>query len=210
MRAGVLALGIRGSAALTLDEAVSALEQAQRRVTDLKAPFRQAAHNKALNQTIDARGTLYLKKPGRLRWEYQTPTPQQIVSDGAKLWIYTPELKQVNVSAAPQALAGPAGSFLQGLGQVREHFEARFLDPAQPTDAAGRVVLDLTPKQPQPLMVRLILSVDPKSWLVRQAVVHDQLGNTVTVRFGDIVVNSGLADGLFVFVPPPGVAVVQH
>jgi len=45
---------------------------------------------------------------------------------------------------------------------------------------------------------------------VRQAVVHDELGNTVTVRFGDTVVNSGLSDALFVFVPPPGVAVVQH
>jgi outer membrane lipoprotein carrier protein len=208
--AALLGPGSRAAAAPTLDEVVSALEQAQRRVTDLKAPFRQAAHNKALNQTIDARGTLYLKKPGKLRWEYQTPTPQEIISDGTRLWIYTPELKQVNVSAAPAALAGPAGSFLHGLGQVREHFEARFLNPAQPTDAEGLVVLDLAPKRPQPLLARLILSVDPKSWLVRQAVVHDELGNTVTVRFAETVVNSGLADGLFVFVPPPGVAVVQQ
>ena len=211
--AGVLALaaGVTAAPTLpTLEEAVSALEQAQRRVTDLKAPFRQAAHNKALNQTIDARGTLYLKKPGRLRWEYQTPTPQEIVSDGTRLWIYTPELRQVNVSAAPAALAGPAGSFLQGLGQVREHFDARFLNPAQPTDADGLVVLDLAPKRSQPLLARLIVSVDPRSWLVRQAILHDELGNTVTVRFGETVVNSGLSDGLFVFVPPPGVAVVQH
>src|SRR5262245_24545990 len=167
----LLAAGPRAAAALTLDEAVSALEQAQRRVADLKAPFRQSAHNKTLNQTTEARGTLFLKKPGRLRWEYQTPTPQEIVSDGTKLWIYTPELKQVNVSTAPAALAGPAGSFLQGLGQVREQFDARFLNPAQPTDADGLVVLDLAPKRSQPLLARLIVSVDPKTWLVRQAVV---------------------------------------
>ena len=220
LRALGLILGVAGAlvcagwpaalAAPSLEEAVSALEQAQRRVTDLKAPFRQTSYNKTLNQTLEARGTLYLKKPGRLRWEYQTPTPQEIVSDGAKLWIYTPELKQVNVTAAPQALAGPAGSFLQGLGQVREHFQARFLNPAQPTDAEGLVVLDLAPKRPQPLLGRLIVSVDPKTWLVRQAVVHDELGNTVTVRFGETVVNSGVPDALFVFVPPPGAAVVQH
>jgi outer membrane lipoprotein carrier protein len=208
--AAVLASGAVAIAAPTLDETVAALEQAQRRVTDLKAPFQQSAHNKMLNQTIDARGTLYLKKPGRLRWEYQTPTPQEIVSDGTRLWIYTPELKQVNVSAAPAALAGPAGSFLQGLGQVREHFDVRFLNPAQPTDAAGLVVLDLAPKRPQPLLARLIVALDPRNWLVRQATIHDEVGNTVTVRFGDTVVNSGLSDGLFVFVPPPGVAVVQH
>jgi outer membrane lipoprotein-sorting protein len=93
---------------------------------------------------------------------------------------------------------------------VREHFDARFLNPAQPTDADGLIVLDLVPKRPQPLMTRLVVAVDPKSWLVRQAVVHDELGNTVTVRFGDTVVNSGLSDSLFTFVPPPGVAVVQH
>jgi outer membrane lipoprotein carrier protein len=208
--AGCLALAVPALAAPTLDEAVSALEQAQRKVTDLKATFRQTAVNKALNQTIEARGTLYLKKPGRLRWEYQTPTPQEIVSDGTRLWIYTPELKQVNVTAAPAALAGPAGSFLQGLGQVREHFDPRFLNPAQPVDAEGLVVLDLAPKRPQPLLTRLIVSVDPGTWLVRQAIVHDELGNTVTVRFGDTVVNSGLSDSLFVFVPPPGVAVVQQ
>jgi outer membrane lipoprotein-sorting protein len=93
---------------------------------------------------------------------------------------------------------------------VREHFDARFLNPAQPTDPDGLVVLDLAPKRPQALLARLIVSVDPRSWLVRQAIVHDELGNTVTVRFGETVVNSGLSDGLFVFVPPPGVVVVQH
>ena len=195
-------------AAIGLAEAIRRLEATYGRVADLRAVFEQAAFNKTLGRSIDAKGTLYLKKPGKLRWEYTTPTPQEIVSDGTKLWVYTRELKQVNVSAAPQALAGPAGSFLQGLGQVREHFQARFLNPAQPTDADGLVVLDLTPKEPQPLMTRLILSVDPGSWLVRKAVIYDEQGNTVTVRFGEVWVNSGLADQLFVFVPPPGVAVV--
>jgi len=196
------------AAAATLDEVLASLEAAQQRVQDLKASFQQSAVNRTMNQTIEARGTLYLRKPGRLRWEYQTPTPQEIVSDGTRLWIYTPELKQVNVAPAPQALAGPAGSFLDGLGQVREHFQARFLNPAQPTDAEGFVVLDLTPKQPQPLMARLILAVDPKTWLVRRAVVYDQLDNAVTVRFQPPVINSGLADTLFTFVPPPGVTVI--
>jgi outer membrane lipoprotein carrier protein len=196
------------TAAPSLEDALGSVENAYRRVQDLKATFQQAAFNRTMNQTVEARGTLYLKKPGRLRWEYVTPTPQELVSDGKTLWVYTPELKQVNVADAPEALAGPAGSFLQGLGQVREHFQARFLNPAQPADPDGNIVLDLTPRQPRPLLARLIVSVDPRSWLVRKAVVYDELGNTVTVRFGEPSVNAGLADSLFVFVPPPGVAVV--
>src|SRR5581483_450539 len=192
----------------SLDEAVQHLEAAYRQVRDLKADFQQAAFNRTSNQTLEAAGVLYLKKPGKLRWEYTRPTPQEIVSDGANLWVYTPELRQVNVSPAPEALAGPAGSFLQGLGEVRQQFQVRFLDPAQPTDRDGLVVLDLTPRRPQPLMARLVLSVDPARWLARKAVVYDQLGNTVTVRFLDVVVNPGLADSLFVFTPPAGVAVI--
>jgi outer membrane lipoprotein carrier protein len=197
-----------GWAAIGLDDAVRRLETSYGRVADLRAVFEQAALNRTLGRSVEAKGTLYLKKPGKLRWEYTAPTPQEIVSDGTRLWVYTRELKQVNVSAAPQALAGPAGSFLQGLGQVREHFRARFLNPAQPTDPEGLVVLDLAPKEPQPLMARLILSVDPASWLVKKAVIYDEQDNTVTVRFLEVWVNSGLTDQLFVFVPPPGVAVV--
>jgi outer membrane lipoprotein carrier protein len=197
-----------GAAAVSLDDAVRRIEATYGRVTDLRAVFEQAAFNRTLGRTIEARGTLYLKKPGKLRWEYSTPTPQEIVSDGTRLWVYTRELRQVNVSAAPQALAGPAGSFLQGLGQVRAHFHARFLNPAQPTDADGLVVVDLTPKEPPALLARLILSLDPREWLVRKAVVYDEQGNTVTLRFLEVWVNPGLGDQLFVFVPPPGVAVV--
>ena len=198
------------AAAQSLDDVVREIETVYGRMTDLRADFTQTAFNKSLNQTIPARGTVYLKKGGKLRWEYVEPTPQEIVSDGKKLWVYTPTLNQANVADAPEALAGPAGSFLAGLGRLRNEFQVRFLNPAQPTDAEGLVVLDLTPKRPQPLLARLIVSVDPKTWLVRQAVVYDELANTVTVRFGDAVVNSGLADGLFVFVPPPGVSVVEH
>jgi outer membrane lipoprotein carrier protein len=201
--------GASAASPLTLDAALQRLETTYRDLRDLKAPFQQSAFNKTLNQTTEARGTLYWKRPGKLRWEYTAPTPQQIVSDGLKLWVYTPELKQVNVADAPSALAGPAGSFIQGLGEVREHFAPRFLNPAQPVDGDGLVVLDLTPKKPEPLLARLVVSMDPQSGLVRKAVVYDQLGNTVAVRFLELAPNPGLSDTLFVFTPPPGVAVIQ-
>ncbi len=135
-------------AAQTLDEAVSGLESTYGRITDLKAEFTQVSHNKSLGQDIRAEGTVYLKKGGKLRWDYKTPSPQQIVSDGTNFWVYTPELNQVNKGEAPKALAGPAGSFLAGLGRVRDEFTVRFLNPAARVDAPDRPVLDLTPKNP--------------------------------------------------------------
>jgi outer membrane lipoprotein carrier protein len=197
-----------GQPAPSLDDAVKGVESAYGKLNDLKAEFDQTAFNKSLNQSIPAQGTVYLKKGGKLRWEYADPTPQQIVSDGKTVWIYTPALSQVNVGPAPEALAGPAGSFLTGLGKIREHFAVRFLNPAEPRDRDGNLVLDLTPKQPLPTMTRLILSFDPRSWDVRRAVMYDQFENTVTMQFKKTVVNSGLADSLFTFVAPKGVATV--
>jgi outer membrane lipoprotein carrier protein len=192
----------------SLDEVLRDIEAAYGRMTDLRADFTQTAFNKSLNQTIPAKGTVYLKRGGKLRWEFTEPTPQEIVSDGKKLWVYTPTLNQANVAEAPEALAGPAGSFLAGLGRLRSEFQVRFLNHAQPRDAEGNWVLDLTPKQPLPTLTRLILSIDPKSWEIKKAVVHDQFENTVTMRFTKMAVNSGLPDRTFTFVAPKGVVIV--
>ena len=191
-----------------LDTVVDGLESTYGKMNDLKADFTQVAKNKSLGQDVKAEGTVYLKKGGKMRWDYKSPSPQQIVSDGTYLWVYTPELNQVNKGDAPKALAGPAGSFLQGLGKVREEFTVRFLNPANKTDGAGRPVLDLTPKKPTPLLTRLVLTLDPKDHVVRQAVLYDQLQNTVTMSFNRVVVNPALSDTLFAFTPPKGAAVV--
>jgi chaperone LolA len=195
-------------AAQSLDEVLRDIEAAYGRMLDLRADFTQTAFNKSLNQTIPAKGTVYLKKGGKLRWEFTEPTAQEIISDGKKLWVYTPTLNQANVAEAPEALAGPAGSFLAGLGRLRTEFQVRFLNPAQPKDAEGNWVLDLTPKQPLPTLTRLILSLDAKSLEIRKAVVHDQFENTVTMRFTTMAVNSGLPDRTFTFVAPKGVVIV--
>jgi outer membrane lipoprotein carrier protein len=194
--------------AQSLDEVLREIEGVYGRMNDLRADFTQTAFNKSLNQTIPAKGSVYLKKGGKLRWEFTEPTPQEIVSDGKKLWVYTPTLNQANVTEAPEALAGPAGSFLAGLGKLRSEFQVRFLNPAQPRDTDGNWVLDLTPKQPLPTLARLILALDPKSWEIKKAVVHDQFENTVTMRFTKMAVNSGLPDRTFTFVAPKGVVIV--
>ena len=116
------------------------------------------------------------------------------MSDGKTLWVYTPTAEPGERGARrPKRWPGPAGSFLVGLGKLREHFGVRFLNPAQPKDGDGNVVLDLAPKQPLPTLARLILSLDPKSWEVRKAVVYDQFENTVTMRFTKMAAQLGPA-----------------
>src|SRR5205814_8645700 len=133
---GVAPATAQTTAPPSLDDVVRGLEGAYGRITDLKAEFNQNAFNKSLNQTIPASGAVYLKKGGKLRWEYTQPTPQEIVSDGKKLWVYTPTLNQVNVAPAPEALAGPAGSFLIRLGTLPHQFGGRLPKPVHPGGGA--------------------------------------------------------------------------
>jgi outer membrane lipoprotein carrier protein len=182
------------AAAPSLDQVVDQVEATYGKIVDLRAEFTQTARNKSLGQDIKAEGVVLLKKGGKMRWDYKSPAPQQIVSDGTWLWVYTPQLNQVNKGNAPKALAGPAGSFLSGLGKLRSEFTVRFLNPANPLDGAGRPVL--------------VLTVDPKDGVVRQAVLYDQFQNTVTMSFTKVSINPGLSDTVFAFTPPKDAAVV--
>ena len=192
-----------------LDQVVAGVEATYGKITDLRAEFTQVANNKSLGQDIKAEGTVYLKKGGKMRWDYKSPAPQQIVSDGTSLWVYTPELNQVNKGNAPKALAGPAGSFLAGLGK-----RAQRVHRALPEPRAARWTRRPARARSRPEDARRRSSrassctVDPKDYIVRQAVLYDQLQNTVTMTFNKVTLNAGLADSLFVFTPPAGAAVV--
>ncbi len=109
---------------------------------------------------------------------------------------------------APRVLAGPAGSFLAGLGRLRQFFTVRSPKPAQMTDEDGNYLIDLKPRKAEPALARLVLIVDPLDYLVRGAQVYDQFGNAVTMKFTKIAANTGLPDRLFAFVPPKGVATI--
>ena len=196
------------AAAQSLDDVVREIESVYSRMTDLRADFTQTAFNKSLNQTIPARGTVYLKKGGKLRWEYTEPTPQEIVSDGKKLWVYTPTLNQANVADAPGGAGRPRRELPGRARPPADRVPGALPEPRAAEGRRGNWALDLTPKQPLPTLTRLILSVDPKSWEIRKAIVHDQFENTVTMRFTKMAVNSGLPEKTFTFVAPKGVVIV--
>ena len=82
----VVLVSLPGAArAQELDQVVAGLEETYGKIKDLRAEFSQVANNKSLGQDIKADGIVYLKKGGKLRWEYKTPAPQEIVSDGTSL-----------------------------------------------------------------------------------------------------------------------------
>jgi outer membrane lipoprotein carrier protein len=175
---------------------------------DFRAHFVQTLTNATFNRKTTLAGDVLLKKPGRMRWDYQTPDVKMYLADGDRLWLYEPEDKQafkqdLKSSQLPAALA-----FLTGKGKLASEFEIHFADkPAYGT--ARDYVLLLKPKQARAQLASLLFVVDPDDFHVRQSVLVDGQGNTNDMVFSDVKVNTGIADATFRWSPPADVRVID-
>src|SRR5689334_15076451 len=72
------------------DEAARGVQRHYDQVKDFSADFTHTYQGGVLKKTISERGTVQIKKPGRMRWEYTAPERKTFVSDGRKIYSYIP------------------------------------------------------------------------------------------------------------------------
>jgi len=150
------------------------------------------------------RGTVLFRKPGRMRWEFESPEKQTIVSDGETLYSYDPDLNQVVETPLKQALkSSSATSFLLGIGNINRDFKAAFATPAAPT---GLIDLILDARTGGYIIE---VGLDPKSYNLMRLTLTDQLGDVTKIDFSDVHDNVELPDSIFAFKVPPGADVVM-
>ena len=206
-----MALGLTGSLLVALAGAPTpsspAAEALARRVDarakgvrDRTARFVQSYPSGILGREVVERGTLAIKKPGRMRWEYKEPEKKLFVSDGKQFFFYVPADRQVIVKEQ----AGEQGipSFLLAGQGILDQFEV-FPEPA----LAGRERLRLVPRKADQEVERIFLDVDAEA-RVRAIEVWDVQGGHSRYQFEDVKENVGVPDGQFRFEIPRGVEVV--
>ncbi len=163
---------------------------------DLEARFEQTYTYAAAGRSQRSTGTLKVKKPGKLRWDYATPSPKTVVVNGSRLVQWEPEANQAYVDDHFDASAMSAAvTFLLGKGSLEKEFELA-------TDAEGRLLL--TPRKPDPRVERVELTVGKDGEVTATRVV-DGSGNVNAIAFSDLKRNVGLGDGVFVLDLPKDV-----
>ena len=173
---------------------------------DLHAKFEQHVDT-ASRAPSKASGEVWLKKPGKMRWDYATPEKKLMVSDGSTLWVYVPEDEQ----AYRQDLRGNAlpaqVSFLLGEGRLDKEFDASLtkLDGV----AADDLALKMVPKVGTTAYRYIVFVVDGKSGQVKQTVIYGQDGLVNRLSFLDVQQNKGVDDGKFRFSPPSGTHILK-
>lgn len=196
-------------AAPDVGQVIDKVEATCSRVQDLSARFHQTAANRSLGQVQEASGQFLVKRPGKMRWEYQKPEPRLFVTDGKTLWAYSPNDKQVVVQDLGAAFTSRTPlSFLAGDCQLRREFAVTPLENAGTRASHGTIILDLKPLRETPGIARMLLEVNLQSGVVEKTTLFDAAGNTTIIALTNITLNSGLGDQLFQFTAPPGVTVV--
>ena len=143
-------------------------------------------------------GTVSFRKPGRMRWEFEDPEKQTIVSDGETLYSYDPDLNQVVETPLKQALkSSSATSFLLGIGNINRDFKAAFANPATPS---GLIDLILDAKTGG---YKIEVGLDPQTYNLMTLTLTDQLGDVTRIDFSDIHDNVELPDSIFAYKAPP-------
>jgi len=193
----------------TVNQVVSQVDATCSSVQDLTAQFHQTAANRSLGQVQEASGLLLLKRPGKMRWEYQKPEARLFVTDGKKLWAYSPTDKQVVVQDVGEAFSSRVPlSFLAGQCQLGRDFTVSAAENAATKGATTLMLLDLKPKQPEAGIARILLEVNLQTYTVEKTTVFDAAGNTTVIALTDLKLNTGVSDQQFQFTPPAGVTVV--
>jgi outer membrane lipoprotein carrier protein len=202
--------GLQGQAGETPDALARRLQARYDAIKDFTADFQQTYEGGVLRRKTTEAGTLAVKKPGRMRWEYKTPEEKLFVADGRKMYVWIPADRQVTVSALPtdDAPATPV-LFLLGRGQLGRDFTAS-IPAAVPGAPADTVAVTLVPKSTVPDYDRLTLVVDRATLGLRMLIAHDAQGGTSTFVFSKLKENVGLPDTRFSFTIPRGADVVAQ
>lgn len=194
-------------------EVIKKLQARYEQTRDLSAEFKQTTKIEGFATPIQSTGKMYIKKPGRLRWDYADPNVEEIYVNQNDVKMYVPEHKQVLVGKLTQMAASQAPlQLLQGAAKLEEQYDLD-LSRAGDKGEGGLPLINLLPKQDGNEAVRtvtrIVLEVQPKTYFIRRVAIHELSGNVSTFEFSNLKPNSGLKPGLFEFTVPPGVEVVK-
>jgi outer membrane lipoprotein carrier protein len=188
-------------------EVAAALQRKYDGIRDFSADFVHEAVSGVLRKKLVERGTLLVKKPGLMRWTYKDPEDKTFVSDGRRMYMYTPADNQVIVSPVPpDDQATTAVLFLSGKGRLTRDFEVSF---APGGAGADTYALHLQPKLPERDYDWLEIVVDRSTYQLRSLTAADKQGTRSTFLFSNFKENVGLQDKAFAFSIPRGADVIQ-
>ena len=193
-----------GTDALAIGQAV---DDHYNHLRTLQADFTEIYRGSGMERTES--GTLWLKKPGKMRWEYRSPKEKLFLGDGKDAWFYVPGDGQVRRTSMRKLddLRSPLG-FLLGKTRLDKELQGLSLAPDAATLNAGDVVLRGVPAAMSDRVSQVLLEITPDHQISRISM-EEADGSVTEYRFANQKENVEIDDRRFRFAPPAGVEVID-
>ena len=197
-----LVMGVGLSPACAATDGHERLDRFFEKVTTFKASFIQVVLDENLLALEETSGLLWIARPGRFRWDYESVHRQSIVADGEVLWLYDVELEQVTRRAQESAIGQTPAVLLSGGQQYRKDYNVTILG------SQGAVNwISLVPKLGDGSFAEIQLGFEGETLRLIQLL--DELNQITRVTLANVVENEPIPDSVFQFVPPTGVDVIS-
>ena len=195
------------SAELDIKTVAAAVDAHYNHLRSLEAQFTETYRGSGMDRTES--GTLWLKKPGKMRWEYRSPKEKLFVSNGKDAWFYVPDDRQVRKEAAKKLedIRSPL-AFLLGKTKLEKELRGLSAAPDIVPLEAGNVILRGVPIAFTESLSEIVLEIAPNHRIVR-LIMQSVDGASTEYRFSDQKEDLTIADSRFDFRPPAGTEIVE-
>jgi outer membrane lipoprotein carrier protein len=202
-----LCLGRAHGASPDLHALAQAVDEHYNHLRSLQAEFTETYKGAGMDRSES--GTLWLKKPGKMRWEYRSPRDKLFLSDGKDAWFYVPGDKQVRKTPVKKLedLRSPLG-FLLGKTRLEKELQSLGFAPDIAPLEPGNYVLRGIPRGMMDRITQILLEVTTDN-RIRRIQIDDVDGSTTEYRFSQPKEDVAITDNLFHFSPPPGVETIE-
>ena len=181
------------------------IENKYKNVNDYYATFRQEQPVRSLDKVQTNIGEMWIKKPGKIRWNYNIPKNEQIVSDGNYLWYYYVEEKYA-IKRDIKDLGGNTNilSLLSDLNNLKKIYKINISKTT--LDDTKYYLIELIPQDSEDDTInKQIIAVNMENLLIERMYIYDAFGNKSTIKFNNIKINKGIKDSVFEFKAPKDV-----
>ena len=182
---------------------VNAIQKNYQSVRTFQAGFEQKSFVNMINRTEIAQGNVQIKKPGKMKWVYNDPDPQVLISNQKNLWLYSLEDKQATKMPVESVYSSNTPAlFLAGEGILTNIFNV-----TEVITGKNIYTVTLSPKEAKSDLNRLILRANKNNYQIIGVTVYDDLGNKTQIKFKNIRINEQIAESIFDFKVPAGVEI---
>ena len=192
-----------------IGDTVQKLQSSYEKAKDLKSDFVQEATIKSIKKTEREEGKVFFKNPKNMLWEYTKPQGKKLVINSQKAWLYLSREKVVYTQKSESIFQSKfLINFFSGSGRLKDDFTIKYAEP-KALDKEGNYLLVLIPREKTAACNSVKLTIDKNNFYILQVSFDDVMGNSTTLKFSNISINTGLAQKMFQFKPPVGVEVFE-